>query len=123
MGAGGQEDVLHAALEVVVGEQRLELVVGVRVDGLDEEVGLVGEASVDGAGGDAGPAGDLGDAGLVVAPLREDLGRGGQQAVAQGVDLGVSGGQGRLGHPSDDNDYYPGGQRVVRHPPPARGAT
>ena len=86
---GREEDVLHPALEVVVGEERFELVAGVRVDRLDEQLGLAGIAAVDGAGGDPGPASDLGDAGLVVAPLGEHLGCGSEQSVADLV--GVSG--------------------------------
>ncbi len=47
-----------------------------------EQLGLAGEAAVDGAGGEAGPAGDLLDAGPVVALLGEDLGGRVDEALA-----------------------------------------
>src|SRR3546814_18013707 len=69
------------ALEPVLVEQRVELVGGVGLDGGEQQLGLAGEASVDGAGGVAGPPGDLSDASAVVALLREHLGRRRDQAL------------------------------------------
>ena len=82
MAAGDGEDVLGPPLEAVVGEEGVELVGGAGVERGGEQIGLAGEAAVDGAGGDAGPAGDLGDAGALVAPLGEHLGRGVEETEA-----------------------------------------
>ena len=107
----GGEDVGDLALEPVLVEELVELAVGAQLDGGQQQLGLAGEAAVDGAGGVAGPAGDLGDAGAVVALLGEHLGGGLDQLLADRV-VGRIGGGGRgraggLGHPGQDNDRYP----------------
>ena len=48
----------------------------------DEQVVLVLEIEVDGAGGDAGGAGDVGDLGVEEAALGEDVNRGAKDGIA-----------------------------------------
>ena len=79
------EDVGDLALEAVLVEELVELAVGAGLDGGQQQLGLAGEAAVDGAGGVAGPAGDLGHAGAVVALLGEHLGGGRDQLVPDRV--------------------------------------
>ncbi len=57
--ADGGEDVGDLALELVLGEELLELVVGLGLDGREQQLGLAAEAAVDGAGGEPGAPGDL----------------------------------------------------------------
>ena len=80
------------AVEAVLREQLVELVLGALLDGLAEQLGLAGEAAVDGAGGEPGPTGDLLHAGAVVAPLGEHGGGGLHQALPGGIDALLEGG-------------------------------
>ena len=82
VGADGAQDVGGVALELVLGEQVVELVGGAGLDRGLEQVGLAGETAVDGAGGQAGPAGDLLHSGPVVALLGEHGGGGVEESIA-----------------------------------------
>ena len=80
--ADGVEDVGGVALEAVLGEELVELVGGRGLDGGGEQLGLAGEAAVDGTGRQPRSPGDLGHAGAVVALLGEHLGGGDEQPTA-----------------------------------------
>jgi hypothetical protein len=97
MGADPGDDVGRLALEVVLGEELVELAVRLGLDGRQQQLGLAAEPPVDGAGGEPGPPGDLLHARAVVALVREHVRGRGDQPVAGGI-AGRGGGPSGIGH-------------------------
>src|SRR5438477_104087 len=79
------QDVGSVSLETVLGEEIVELVVGARLDGGLQQIGLAGEPAVDRPRGQTGPAGDLLDPCPVVALLGEHRGGGIEPAIASSI--------------------------------------
>ena len=99
--AGEAQSVGGTAGELDGGEQRVDLG---GAHGGKQQVGLVAEVGVDGAGAEAGPADDLLDPGALVAPLGEHLGGRGHQPITHG---GIRSRGGRRRHMAQNNSYSP----------------